>query len=297
MYDKHGSFSAGQSSSVGNQMNADVMRYLINLKSETMLRGDKGTIIMPTGSLDIRFDVPNTTSFTPDKIVEGSKGSLKKLDTFAITGSLDKYANVFQITHETIARGIADAQTQMSMNAAAKGLAIQRDTNIFTALNAGVGSTAAAPDTWDDPNGLADPATDIANAIGSILENTYMTEDESNSLSVFIPAGMFPHLGKPMDINGTIQTVQRWAEDQYKVNFIYTRALDTNALVVVKSQETAIHLDYNGSAVPMSYVTEDSVGTTYEMMNYFKTIIMADADGGTTTKNIYSITDVATTTL
>lgn len=288
----YGKFASGQTQSNGLNNVADVMRFLINVKSERMLRGDRGAVVMPTTSLDIRFDIPDTTQFTPDKIGEGAKGSLKKMDTFPITGSLDKFNNTFTITHEVVARGTADSQTQMSLSAASKGLAFQRDSDMFATFQTGIGATVTAPDTWDDVDGLADPASDIANAIGSILDNTYLLEDETNSISIFVPAVMYPHLAKPMDIFGVQQTIQKWAEDQYKVDFNFTRQLTTNALVMVKSEETAIHLDYVGNDVPLSWVTEDEVGITYSMSNYFKTIIMEDTEGSGTTSNIVEIENI-----
>ena len=297
MYDKHTqntAFGAGVTNSVGLNSNADVLRRMVNIKSETMLEGTAATVMMPVEVLDVRFDIPNTTSFTPDKIAEGTKGSLKALDTFKVTSSLDKYSNVFTITHETVARGIADTQTTMSLNAAAKGLALQRNTNVFSALTTGIGDTIAAADVWSDTNGLADPASDIANAIGSIGENTFLTPEEMSDITVFYPMSENAHLLKPMDVNGIVRTFADWAQGAYGVTLIPTRNLTTNALVVARSEQNAIHMDYTGNDVPLSFVTEDSAGVTYEIMNYFKTVVLPDTDGGTTNNSIISITGVGT---
>lgn len=297
MYDKHTqntAFGAGVTTSVGLNSNADILRRMITVKSETMLEATAAAVMMPVNVLDVRFDIPNTTSFTPDKIAEGTKGSLKALDTFKVTSTLDKYANVFTITPETIARGIADTQTTMSLNAAAQGLALQRNTNAFSAMTTGIGDTIAAADVWSDTNGLADPASDIANAIGSIGENTFLTPSQMRDITVFYPMSENAHLLKPMDVNGIVRTFGSWAEGAYGVKLIPTRSLTTNALVVARHEQNVIHMDYTGNDIDMSFVTVDSAGTTYEIMNYFKTVVLPDVEDGTTNSSIVSITGVGT---
>lgn len=273
-------------------LKADVMRLLIERKAEDMLQGKNACVLTDVSVLDVQLDIPAATYFSPEKVAEGAKGGMRKLDFFKVRDTMDKYETGFYVTHETKARQQENTQVDFSIDRCARGLAIEKDTEMFTVLKAGSGQNNAAAATWDAND--ADPASDIAIAIGKIMDNTHITDEDVKNIAIYYPAIMWSQLAKPVDVNGIQKTLRNWAETEYQIKFFPTRLLNTDALAIIKSNETALHLAYTGVDIPRSFFDQDSAGDKYEYTEYFKTIIVPEVDGGTTTNKICKITDVAT---
>lgn len=270
----------------------DIIRDLVYLKAEELLVGKNAMVMMPVDGLDVKFDIPTTTKLTPEEVAEGAVANLQKLTFFQVTATLKKYQTRVLITDESKARQIANNQVQMSIDAAARGLAYQIDSEIFTTLSNGAGNTQAAGSVWS--SGTADPATDIANAIGKILDSTTLTDADLGNLTVFYPAKLFGHVAKPIQVGEIQQTLKNWAEREYHISLMPTRMLTTSALCVVKSMETAVHLTYSGNAVPTAEEERyPGVGDMFLITQYFADKVIPYASGQTTSKRICSITGVA----
>lgn len=271
----------------------DIIRDLVYLKAEELLVGKNAMVMMPVDALDIKFDIPSTTRFTPDEVAEGAVADYQKLTFFQIYANLKKYQTRVLITDESKARQIANSQVQMSLDAAARGLAYQIDYNIFSALNTGAGNTTAAGSVWT--GGTADPATDIANAMGEIINTTTLTDADFSNMYIFYPAKVFGHLAKPIQVGEIQQTLRNWAQKEYNINIMPTRMLSTSAMCVVKSMETAVHMTYSGSAIPTAEEERYAgVGDMYLITQYFTDKVIPYASGQTTSKRICTITGVCT---
>jgi len=271
----------------------DIIRDLVYLKAEELLVSKNAMVQMPVDALDVKFDIPTATKFTPQEVSEGAVADYSRLQFFQVYANLKKYQVRVLITDESKARQIANNQVQMSIDAAARGLAYQIDYNSFAALSTGAGNTVAAGAVWT--SGTADPATDIANAMGAVIDSTTLTDADFSNMYIFYPAKVFGHLAKPIQVGEIQQTLKNWAQKEYNINLFPTRMLTTGALCVVKSMETAIHMTYSGSAIPTAeeerYV---GVGDMFLITQYFTDKVIPYASGQTTSKRICSITGVCT---
>ncbi len=271
----------------------DILRDLVYLKAEELLVGKNAMVMMPVDALDVKFDIPTATRFTPQEVDEGAVADYQKLKFFQVYANLAKYQTRVLITDESKARQIANSQVQMSLDAAARGLAYQIDYNMFSALSTGAGNTVAAGSVWT--GGTADPATDIANAMGEIMDTTTLTDNDFSNMYIFYPAKLFGHLAKPIQVGEIQQTLRNWAQKEYNINIMPTRMLSTTALCVVKSMETAIHMTYSGNAIPTAEEERYAgVGDMYLITQYFADKVIPYESGQTTSKRICSITSVCT---
>ena len=162
---------------------------------------------------------------------------------------------------------------------------------MFSSLSAAAGDSDAAINTWNDPDGAQDPATDIANAIGNILDAEYINTTDIANIGIFYPVKLFTHLVKPIEVNNIIMSLRQWTEREYNIKFYPTKQLTDDALVVLKSPETALHMKYTGSAIPRAFIEQTTEGEEYTFKDYFKTVIVPETDGGSTTNRIRKITN------
>lgn len=272
----------------------DVLRKLIDVSAEMMMTGLNAVQQVNMDALDIRLDIPNAIYFETTKQAEGATGRKKALEFFKVREHMEKYDTGFTFPYEVRATQLGNAQIAMSINRSARGLAWTRDTEIFSTLNAAAGSSITATDEWDVQGSTADPAYDIAKAIGTILENEYINTSDMKNIAVFYPVGLFTHLVRPIEINNIIMSTRGWTEKEYNIKFHPTKQLTSEALVVLKSPETALHMNYNGSAIPRSFIEMTTEGEAYTFKDYFKTIIVPEEENGTTTNRILKINGVKT---
>lgn len=284
-------FSDGVTTSDGDSLKADIARKLIDKKSDMMLVGKNAVMMENTAQLDIKLDIPELAYFPEETVAEGASAGFQNLDFFKVNQSMVKKEVGFNITYETKARGMEAFQTRMSIDRCSKGLSIGKDTEIFGTLSTGAGGSTAAADTWDGSS--ADPATDIANAIGKIMDNTEITDEEAKNIGVYYPANMWSQLAKPTEVNNIILSLRNWAEKEYHVSFYATRRLTTDALVTAASMDSAIHLNYVGTDIPLTIHKVDAEAERYLFKNYYKTFIIPEVEGGTTTSYIQKVTGVS----
>lgn len=273
-------------------LDADIIKQIVFGLAESMLVGKEAVNIKPISGLEYKFTIPDQTSLTAEKIAEGGRGENKNVTWFDVKGSLDKYQVPLFMTDEAIARQMDNIQLSYSMQAAAQGLAEQKDSNIFTALAAGAGQTEAAVAYWDDQVS-ADPAQDIADAIGKILGNTTIPTSSISDIKLFYPIELFGHLAKPVQVGQIQEAVRDWASHETNISMFATRQMTNDALVVFKADRCAVHLQHDGSAVrEFEEYREPGVGNGYLFTQYFDTVVMPTISGGTTSNYICKITGV-----
>jgi hypothetical protein len=269
----------------------NVIKEIVYQKADQMMAGKNAIPVKGTPGLDYKFVIPTSWYLEAEEISEGARANVKNMPTFEVSGSLKKYQIPVFMNDEVKARQIANAQMQISLDAAAAGLAWKKDTEIFTALSAGAGSSAAATAAWDLPG--ADPASDIATAIGSILNGTTISDNEINSIGIFYPAIMFGHTSKPLQVGDVQESLRSWVKKEFNIGLYPTRQLTTTTLAIVNTPRMGCHYVHDGSAIPgAEQYREAGVGNGYLITQYFKTVLFPTTDGGTTTKYIAKITGV-----
>ena len=282
----------GATTSTGNIAAAAVYKEVVFNMADTLLEWGQVVNKRTTPGLDYRFTRQDTTTLTPQKKKEGARADYKDVEFYDVAGSLEEYQTALMFYDEVKARQIGNIQVTTSVEAAAIGIAQQKDSNIATAIAAGAGQTVAAQSTWDDPV-ASDPAQDLAEAISDIISNTNIPTTMIPEIKVMYPANLFGFLSKPVQI-GEIQTsVKNFAQDEWKMNFFPTRQLTTEAYVVLKTDQSAVFIEHDGSRLkPVEDYREPGVGDGYLFTQAFATCLFPATNGGSTNNYICKITGV-----
>jgi len=270
----------------------NIIKQIVYQKADEMLLASKAVPQQGLGGLDYKFVIPESWYLEAEEVAEGARAGIKNMPTFEISGSMKKYQIPVFLTDETKARQIQNSQMQISLDGAAAGLAWKKDTEAFTALSAGAGQTTAATATWASAG--ADPATDIANAIGKILANTTITDSEINQISFFYPAALFGHMGKPLQIGDVQESLRSWVKKEYSIGLFPTRQLTTTALATVNTQRMGTLFTHDGSKIPgAEQYRMEGVGDGYIVTQYFKTVVIPTSASVATSNYISKLTGVA----
>jgi hypothetical protein len=190
---------------------------------------------------------------------------------------MNKYQTRLMTTDEARARHQDSIQMQYTMTAVARGLAWAKDTEIKSALKKSSGKTVPADGHWDDPSASNVPA-DVAEAIKFVLSKTYMTPADIQGALLYYPAELWAFMNQPARPNEYTtlgMSPIEWAQQKYKVNFIPTRQLDTEAMLVYKTPETALHLVYTGGEMPLVEVAREyGVGNMWYVTQMYRTYVL-----------------------
>lgn len=270
---------------------ASLIQKAISRQAEQMLVGKNAVPIQRVKSLDIRLAIPTATYLEAAEVAEGARADFQALEWYNTDVSMKKYQTVVRITHEAVARKLLVNQLQMSINAAANGLQIAKDKEIFDTLSAGAGQEVTVSTAWNDSG--AAPEDDIAKAIGKIANNTVITDQDLKNMNLFVPAALMGDLKKRVEVENMRVPLERAIQDEYGIKIYYTRQLSTDALLVVKSQETAIHFEYNGTDVPtVEEAPIPGIGKEIILTYFFKTVVVPDSEGESTNNRICKLTGV-----
>lgn len=275
-----------------NILKKEILRQLIEVRAEELMVGKNLVQMESSDSLELKMTMPKTTRFTPEEIAEGSAAGTQMIEWFDTYQTMKKEQTRIKVTDEAKARMQNDIQTRKSIEAAARGLAWSKDTDIFSTLASGYVHTAAAGSYWTSAD--SDPAMDVATALDTILNDTYLTDADLQNMKLAIPMRLWGYMNRPVTL-GTMDKVlwSDYLKDKYRLEFTYTRQLTTDAYVVINSPETAVQVAYSGSAIPTSEIGRDiGVGDLYVFTHLFKTYIMPEAENGTTNHRIYKISGV-----
>lgn len=273
----------------------DILRELVYRRAEELFVFKNAVVEMPVDALEAKFDIPKVTRFTPEQVMEGAVAGMQQLGFYQVTASLQKYQTRVRITDESKIRQIANNQVQMSIEAAAQGMAYQMDYEIVTALLAATGNNVAAGTAWDASTSGPSPATDIADAIGKILTGTTILPQDVKAIGVYYPAGLLGHILKPMEIGDLRETFKTWAGTELGLSFFPTRMLTNRALVVLKSPETALHMTYSGGNMPLAEQERIvGVGEDYLITRYFVTKVLPDSSTVATNSRLCTINGITT---
>lgn len=287
----YGEFDDGATTSDKNILKREILRRMVYLQAEELMVGKRAINLESMNALEMKLTLPKSTRLDPQQVAEGALARYQTMQWFDITQVMHKEQVRILVTDEAKARMQDDIQTRYSIKAAARGLAWSKDTDIFTTLAAGSAGTDPASADWKEPD--TDIAGDIAVTIGTMLENTVLTDQDIKQINLFYPVKLYPFLKRPIEVGEMHRSVMGFVEDEFQLNFVYTRQLTTTALVVLKSDETALHVTYSGSAIPTAEEERIvGVGNQYVLTQYFKTFVMPEAENGTTNNRIRIISGV-----
>jgi len=273
---------------------AAIIKQIVYLKADAMLVFKDAIEMQGLPNLDYNVVLPESWYLQADEASEGARVDIKNLRFSEVKGSMRKYQVPIFLTDEITVRQIENSQMQLSLDGAAQGLALKKDQEIRDALYAGANQTQAAVDTWG-ANG-ADPATDIANAIGKILSNTTLSDNEINQINFFYPAKLFGHTAKPLQIGDVQESLRSWVKREYSIGLYPTRQLDAlnTGIATVKTPRMGIHFTHDGSKIPgAEQFRETGVGNGWLVSQYFKTVVFPFASGETKSNYICKVTGIS----
>lgn len=276
-------FGTGPTTSDANILKSEILRQIVYLRAEELMVFKNALPLETMNSLEIKLTMPKIRRFDAEEIAEGALSSYQMMTWFDVTAALHKEQIRVLVTDESKARMQADIQTRQSIEAAARGLAWSKDTDIKNCLNTGFGYEFSAGAKWNAGATSTKMADDVSKAMENILTNTYLTESDLDQMNIFYPQGLVGYMMRPLE-DGFFpnQTVKGFLEQNYGVHFFPTRQLTTTALVVLNSPETGMHITYSGSDIPTSE-TQRIIGTgeQYVLTQYFKSFVMPESEPAT----------------
>lgn len=275
-----------------NILKQEILRQVVYQRAEELMVFNQAMPMNNMDSLEFKMTLPKSTRFDPEAASEGSLPAFQMLEWFETSGTMKKEMVRILVTDEAVARMQADIQTQKSIEAAARGLAWAKDTDICNTIKAGYAHNHSAPYKWTNA-ASNDILGDMATAIESILTDTYLVESDLQNMRLFYPMGLWGHLQKPLGTSTPNQTMVGYVADKFPVQFVGTRQLTADAYLVINSPETGFHATYTGGAIPTAETQRlPGVGNQFILTQYYKTFIMPEAESGTTNHRIYKIAGV-----
>jgi len=238
-------------------------------KADELLVGKQMIPVEDVNALDIIVSYPSASELVAQKVAEYGSADFQAVTWSDIKGSLDKYQVKVRVSDEAIKRRAAEVGVRRSIEAAANGIRRAEDNEIFAELLSYVGDTFATSGAWNGDTPKI--GEDIAKAIESIYENT--NEDSFRNFVVAIPSPVYPHLIRSV-VEGTDTTVLDFMDEKFGIKLLPTKYLSTDALVVVNSEETAIHYRFTDEEAEEARVP--GVGYDYIINAYFKTFVIPD---------------------
>jgi hypothetical protein len=259
--------------------------------AQNRMVGTNACIMENQSMLDIKMTLPKVKMLLPQRIKEGSGSNLQKMEWFNVDETMEKEQVRILVTDEAKIRQNNGMQSKYTLDAASKGLAYSKDTDIFSTIDAGSYADDAASGKWTDPT--TDKATDIAVTIGEMLDTADITEDDIPSIGVYYPAKLWPYFATPIQIGEAQQTIRKWVEAEFKMQFFGTKQLTNTCQVVLKSAMNLTHVTLvNPDIQLVEPVRDPGVGDLYLITQYYKTFILPENEGDSTNKMIRTITGV-----
>lgn len=289
-------YKFGQLASDKDAMKKEIIRHILYTEAESMLEFGAAVETRTVNELNFGMTLPQVERLDPEQVEEGTLARYQKLGWFDIYTRMKKYQTRLMTTDEAKARNQMDIQMEYTMTAVARGLAWAKDEEIKNQLKTHAGTTIGADAHWDDPAASNIPA-DIAECIKWVLSKTYMNVAQMKGAQLFYPAEMWAFMNQPARPNEYTtlgMSPVEWVQQKYGVQFIPTRQLDTEAMLVYKGQETALHLVYSGNAIPLvEQAREYGVGDMWYVTQLYNTHVMPNSQADQTKNNrIIMIDDV-----
>jgi len=289
-------YKTGILTSDKDALKKEIIRKILYTEAETYLEFGAAVESREINTLNFGLTLPRVERLDPEEITEGTLAQYQKLDWFDIDTKLKKYQTRLLTTDEAKARNQIQIQMDYTMTAVARGLAWRKDTEIKNTLKAAKGTTIEGDSFWDDAANSNIPK-DLASAVKYVITHTYMTVAQMKGALLFYPAELNAFMiqpARPNDYMTTSMSPLEWIQNKYGIIPLPTRQLDGEAMLVYKGKETAMHLVYNGTEIPLvEWAREYGVGDMWYVTQMYKTFVMPSSEEDQTTNDrIILISDV-----
>jgi len=285
---------------------ADIVKRLMWKRATLLSVGEKVVPIRNLNVLDEKWYIPDLEEAAGEfPVPEGAVAARSKPVTWIETGITMQMAEYrFMITDFAKARGQDNWQMDAQTRAGSEWFAKCIDQQILDALYAGAGATTVTVPSgaeWDSGTADVDPEGDIIKAWSNILAESNVGLEEIRNVCIIYPAKVDSILRGLKMIGNIQQSLQDYLKGSFGFQFFPTRyyheteakGIQDDALVVVKSEETAVHVKYTGAAIPMSETQRIAGrGTEYIVRQIFGTKVVPQSATVATSKRICKIANV-----
>jgi hypothetical protein len=284
-------FDKGATTSDLDILKMQLAQKVVYKAAQNRMVGANACIMETMSVLDIKMSLPKVKMLLPERIKEGSGARLQKMEWFDVNETMEKEQVRVEFTDEAKIRQLSGLQSKYTLEAASKGLGYSKDTDIFSTIAAASYASDAASGFWTDTS--TDKAADIAASIGAMLDTADITENDIPQIGVYYPAKLWPYFATPIQIGEAQQTIRKWVESEFKMQFFGTKQLTNTCQVVLKSAMNLTHVTLENPDIQLvEPVREPGVGDIYLITQYYKTFVLPETEGDTTNKMIRTITGV-----
>lgn len=284
-------FDKGVTTSDLDILKMQLAQRVVYKAAQNRMVGANACMMENMTGLDIKMSLPKVKMLMPERIKEGSGPKLQKMEWFDVNESMVEEQVRVMFTDIAKLRQLGGLQSKYTLDAAAKGLAYSKDTDIFNTIAAASSATDAASGLWNDTS--TDKASDIAASIGEMLDRADITEADIPSIGIYYPAKLWPFFATPIQIGEMQQTIRRWVESEFQMKFYGTKQLTNTCQVVLKSAMNLTHVTLVNPQVQLvEPVREPGVGDVYLIRQFFKTFFLPENEGDSTNNMIRTISGV-----
>lgn len=287
-------------------LKADIYKEVIWKRSSLISVGEKIVPVFNTAHFEQKLYWTDIEAIQGEFPVSEEATSAKAAPApwaeFAVRMQMAEYR--WLISFWAKARQLENSQNEAMLRGGAEWFRRCLDSQILDALYAGAGATAVtigAGDEWDSGSASMDPEKNIIDAFNNIVsESNLDIEAEMATVCLVFPAKVDATLRSLKMIGNVQQSLMQYFKNTYGFQFFPTRYYDEtgttklqdDALMVIKSPETARHYKYTGGAIPLAKTKEHDRGSEYITRAIFGTVVVPSASGVTTSKRICKIANV-----
>jgi len=286
-------------------LKADIAKEVMWKKSSLLSVGEKILPVRNTTNLEVKhywFDIENVSGEFP--VAETAVSArAPPADYVEFNVRMQMAAYRWMITYFAKARQLGNYQMEAQIRAGAEFFRRCVDHQILDAVYAGAANTVTVPsgEEWDSGSASADPAGDIEEAIGVLIDKSnWDPAGGDGTLCLVYPSKVDGVLRGLRMINNIQQSLQQYFKQSIGLQFYPTRyysetgttGIQDDAILLVNSPETGIHYKYTGTAIPMAQTFERDRGIEYITRKIFGTVIVPKSSGATTSNRIVKIANV-----
>lgn len=291
---------------------AEIERQIIVRKAEFLSVGEKLLPSMNFGVLDVQYSYSSEME-GEYPVPENKVASFEDISWTNFNTTLEKAQVHYGLSDEGNIRQLRDEQTKNGQLKAARALKRIMDYHILDVIVAGgqfadniVSVDAGAQ--WDSGEVEADPEKDITQAIGKIMTNSRLEEEDLDNkiveMNLVYPATAWSAVRRLKLIGNVQQSYKKYFKETYNLGMYSTRystvidstlggGIGRDAYVVCKVQEAGIVGHFKpapGKAVPLVEERRNfGAGMEKLFTNYFKAKISPESSSESSTTYIAKI--------
>lgn len=284
----------------------DVIKKMMYKRSSLISVGEKILPIVNQTTLEETWYIPDTESVGGEFPVPDGATAKRSAPVqwypYGIYMQIAEYR--YMITYMAKARGRENWQHDVQVRAGSDFFRRCIDEQILDAVYAGAGATdvdVAVGNEWDVNGANMDVEGDIMKAWETIVDESNVAEEEMGEVWVIYPTKVDSKLRGLKLIGNISRSLKDYLKGSFSFNFATTRYYDEtgttkmqdDAIMIVKSRETGVHVKYTGGVIPLSETDKISGrGMEYLVKQIFGTKIVPESGTVTTNPRICLIKNV-----